>query len=405
MKKVFLDLGEQPIANGFILKDDINNEEFKYELKVCFDEDTKLITHLDYVDPPLMFNENYVYRGSMSKTMVEHFKKFSTDLKLTLTQYPFYKRGALTGDVKVLEIGSNDGVFLKNWSVENTIAVEPCGNFAEETNRIGYKTYNRFWDTETSNLIKESEGKQDLIFAANCICHIPDLDETFRGIHDLLSDKGVFIFEDPSLAEMINRNSYDQIYDEHPHIFSVISLKNILERNGLTIIRVDNLSVHGGSNRIWAQKTIDVDKVDGSVKNNIDYEEILGLNDYDTFLKWSSVIEKSKEDLVNMLNNIKKKGKKVISYGATSKSTTIFNYCGIDTNLIEYITDTTPEKQGKLSPGVHIPVVPPEMGFDDSVDYVFLGAWNFVNEIKEKESDFVKRGGKFITHVPLVKFE
>lgn len=404
MKKEFLNLGKQPIANGFRLKDN-KEDEFKYDLVVCFDEETKLVTHLEYVDPPLMFNDDYVYRGSMSKTMVEHFKNFSSDLKLTLMQSPFYKRGALNGDIKVLEIGSNDGVFLKNWSPENTIAVEPCGNFAEETNRIGYKTYNKFWDSETSELIKESEGEQDLIFAANCMCHIPNLDETFSSIRNLLSKNGVFVFEDPSLAEMINRNSYDQIYDEHPHIFSVIALKNILERNGLTIIKVDNLTVHGGSNRIWVQKTEDVQQVDNSVGNNLEYEEILGLGEYETFTKWSSVIEKSKEDLVNILKNIKKKGKKVISYGATSKSTTIFNYCGIDSSLIDYITDTTPEKQGKLSPGVHIPVVPPEIGFDNTVDYVFLGAWNFLDEIKKKEVDFVKNGGKFITHVPVVKFE
>ena len=208
MKKQFLDLGKQPIANGFLHKEEIK-DEFFFNLKVGFDEKTKLVTQMEYVDPPLMFNENYSYRGSMSKTMKKHFKELSQN----------FNRFS-----HILEIGSNDGVFLKNWDPKRAIAVEPCLNFAEETQDMGYITYPKFWTTELSETIKNNEGKRDIIFAANCICHIPDLDDAFRAVENLLTDKGVFVFEDPSLAEMINNNSYDQIYDEHPHIFSVISL-------------------------------------------------------------------------------------------------------------------------------------------------------------------------------------
>ena len=387
MKKQFLDLGKQPIANGFLYEEEIN-DEFFFNLKVGFDKKTKLVTQMEYVDPPLMFNENYSYRGSMSATMRHHFKNL---------------RSSFPSNWKVLEIGSNDGVFINGWDSKNAIAVEPCLNFAKETQDMGYITYPEFWTTELSETIKNNHGKRDLIFAANCICHIPNLDDAFKAVENLLNDKGVFIFEDPSLAEMINNNSYDQIYDEHPHIFSVIALDNLLKRNGLEIVKVDNLKVHGGSNRVHAMKT-GKGTVHKSVETNKAYERILGLDKFKTFRGFAQRVKQSKRDLVKLLKQCKKENKKVISYGATSKSTTIFNYCGIGPDLIQYITDTTPEKQHKLSPGVHIPILPPEEGFNDSVDYAYLGAWNFIKEISEKELEYLKKGGKFITHVPIVKF-
>jgi SAM-dependent methyltransferase len=389
MKVEFLNLGNQPIANKFIT--DKSSDEFFYELRVGFDPDTCLVTHMDYVDPPLMFNENYTYRGSISNTMKLHFKEFSDHVKQKVNP------------TTVLEIGSNDGVFLKNWNPITTCAVEPCGNFANETTELGYRTYSDFWSYDLSETIKFANGHMDLIFAANCICHIPDLDQTFKAVHNLLSDNGLFIFEDPSLAQMINNNSYDQIYDEHPHIFSVIALQRLLERNGLTIVHVDNLSVHGGSNRIWAMKTEHISNVDKSVYDNIEFESLLGLNDINTFHKFAKKVEQSKEDLVNLLRKCKQLGKKVISYGATSKSTTVFNYCGIDSSLIEYVIDTTPEKQNKYTPGSHIPIKNTD-GIESDVDVAYLGAWNFATEIMHKENEFIARGGKFITHVPLVKF-
>ena len=389
MLKKFLDLGKQPIANGFLFRDQIG-EEYFFNLGVAFDEETKLVTQTEYVDPPLMFNDEYVYRGSMSKTMREHFKKLSGVLWENDNPMP-----------KVLEIGSNDGVFLKHWPTDSTVAVEPCGNFAKETRRMGYKTYKEFWCTELAKEIKLVDGERDIIFAANCICHIPNLDEAFKAVNLLLKDDGVFIFEDPSLAEVINNNSYDQIYDEHPHVFSVIALDNLLNRCGLEIIKVENITVHGGSNRVYVMKK-GFGVVDVSVEQNKSYERVLGLDDFETFLRFAKRVEQSKEDLVRLLTKCKDEGKKVISYGASSKSTTIFNYCGIGPELLSYITDTTPEKQGKLSPGMHIPVIAPEQGFNNTVHFAYLGAWNFIKEIKDKEKDFVGGGGKFITHVPTI---
>lgn len=391
MKLEFLDLGKQPIANGFI-EGDIPEDEFFFNLKVVFDEETKLVSLAEFVKPELMFNDSYVYVSSMSKTMRDHFEDTALSFKKDFNP------------TKVMEIGSNDGVFIKNFDPSTTIAVEPCSNFAKITHEKGYQTYPSFWTTELSKKIVEENGKQDLIFSANCICHVQDLDDAFTAISQTLSDDGVFVFEDPSLQKMLSRNSYDQIYDEHAHIFSVIALNNVLKKHGMDIFRVDNLSVHGGSNRIYVKKTSNNNiKIENSVEENLALEKEEGLEDYERYLVFADFVARSKTNLLNLLRQYKDQNKKIVSYGATSKSTTVFNYCGISTNYIDCIVDTTPNKQGKLSPGTHIPVVSPEEGFNSEVDVAFLGAWNYEKEILEKEEQFLARGGQFVTHVPEVR--
>ena len=389
MKREFLNLGKQPIANRFLTKDEFDNEFF-FDLKVVFDEETKLVSLKEFVEPKMMFNENYTYHSSTSWPMKEHFRKVAETLSI------IYK------PVNVLEIGSNDGIFIKHFNPDTTVAVEPCRNFAEITTSMGYKTYNEFWNTKLAKSIKQNHTTMDLIYAANCICHVQDLDDVFSAVRELLSEDGIFVFEDPSLLRMMERGSYDQLYDEHAHIFSVTALDKILEKNGLSIFKVDNLSVHGGSNRIYARlsKAENIHKV--TVTTNLAEEKAFGLNNFETYKVFADRVNKSKNDLISMLKSLKLEGKKIVSYGATSKSTTVFNYCGIDDSLIDYIIDTTDDKQGKYSPGAHIPIVSPEKGFDESVDIAYLGAWNFKNVIMNKEVEFTKRGGKFITHVPEV---
>ena len=386
MKREFLDLGKQPIANKFLKEDEIK-DEFFFDLKVVFDEETKLVSMKDFVKPEMMFNEDYKYNTSLSTPMVNHFRETATMLDERFKP------------VNVMEIGSNDGPFIGHFDPTTAVCVEPCGNFADITYDMGYETYAEFWTTELSQKIKSECGNMDLIYSANCICHIQDLDDCFSAVANLLSEDGVFVFEDPSLLRMLERGSYDQIYDEHAHVFSVTALDNILKKNGLTLFDVDNLSVHGGSNRIYASKSSDV-VVKDSVTRNLMEEKQFGVDKFETYQIFAERIEKSKKDLVNLLTKLKDEGKKVISIGATSKSTTVFNYCGIGSDLIELITDTTPDKQGTLAPGSLIPVVDRDSVRLKEYDYAFLGAWNFKDLIANKEREFVENGGKFITHVP-----
>ena len=389
MKVKFLDLGRQPIANKFIESKNEASDEFLFNLGVTFDTDNFLVSLENFVKPELMFNENYVYHASQSQTMKDHFKEASDEFKLNFNTD------------RVLEIGSNDGVFLFNFSKSKAVAVEPCGNFARIIKKNGYKVYDKFWTSELASKINKKEGLFDVIYSANCMCHIQNLGDAFSGIAKSLSEDGVFIFEDPSLLNMINRNSYDQIYDEHAHIFSIIALKNLLLEHDLEIFRVESLSVHGGSHRVYTAK-IGKREIESSVRITIMKEKEAKLDKISAYTDFAKRVENSKIELVKLLNDFKAEGKKIVSYGATSKSTTVFNYCKINKNLIDYIVDTTPAKQNKLSPGMHIPVFSDEM-FDEKVDVAFLGAWNFYKEISKKEENFLKRGGVFVTHVPNVR--
>jgi methylation protein EvaC len=395
-KKEFLNLGKQPIANKFLRKNEFE-DEFFYNLKVVFDDDTKLVSLKDFVKPELMFNEDYVYHTSLSVPMVEHFKNTA---EMLMKEF---------NPLTVMEIGSNDGAFLKNWPNDYSIGVEPCDNFAKVTEDMGYQTYSEFWTTELSEKIKnDGHVDFDLIYAANCICHIQNLDECFAAVKNILSKNGVFVFEDPSLLRMLERGSYDQIYDEHAHIFSVTALDNILMNNGLKTFRVDNLLVHGGSNRIYVSHLpshtfLRNRPVELTVRENLNKEKDFGINNFQTYEMFSERVNKSKNDLVELLRELRFiRDKRIICIGATSKSTTVFNYCDIDESLIECITDTTPDKQGLLAPGSHIPVVDRESVNLNDYDYAFLGAWNFKDVIANKEREFVENGGKFITHVPEV---
>jgi len=387
MKIKFLDLGMQPIANNFLLPSEIK-DEFKFHLTVTFDTNTKLVSLGEFVPPARMFNDTYTYHSSGSNTMTNHFRDTAKILKTKFNPET------------VLEIGSNDGVFIKNFDSNSVVAVEPCGNFANITNALGYKTLEEFWTLPVAKQIVKENGSRDLIYAANCMCHIQNLSEAFSAIETCLSDNGVFVFEDPSLLQMLDRGSYDQIYDEHAHVFSITALKHLLANNGLQVFNVEKLSVHGGSNRVYACKTGTRD-IDASVRNSLSEEDAVGIYNVDTYHNFAKRVEQSKHQLLCLLLELKRRNFKIISYGATSKSTTVFNYCGIDDSLIDYIIDTTPSKQGKLSPGMHIPVVCRE-GNLSRVDYAFLGAWNYEEEICNKENDFLKTG-RFITHVPYVR--
>lgn len=383
-----LNLGMQPIANAFLNKEDIDKESF-YNLVATFNTETFHFSQKNIVNPSDMFTPTYAYFSSNSKPMISHFKKVSDELKLTINPK------------RVLEIGSNDGCFIKNFPTDTSVCVEPSNQLADITRELGYTSYNDFFGMDLIPKL-EKHGKFDLIYSANCICHIPDLDNVFSTVKNILDEKGCFVFEDPSLLKMIEKNSYDQIYDEHPHIFSVIFLEKLVDKHGLRIIKVDEIDTHGGSNRIWVTHYDNHDMVHPSVSDCVGNELDFGLDKLQTFIDFGNRVNQSRLELVSILHNIKQTGKKVLSYGATSKSTTVFNYCGIDSSLIECVSDTSDTKIGKLTPGSHIPIKNIKDVNLYDYDYIFLGAWNFKDYILKNEKKWYESGGRMITHVPKV---
>lgn len=384
-KENILDLGLQPIANKFLTYDELKDDEYFFPLTVSYDIKTGLVSLNHLVPPEKMFNEDYVYHSSGSKTMRDHFASTAELLE---------KRYSPTS---VLEIGSNDGAFLKNWDKSVAESVEPCGNFAELTRSLGYKTLTAFWNKETA---KELKKTYDLIYSANCFCHIHDLEDAFEAIKASLSKDGILVIEDPSLLKMVERCSYDQLYDEHAHIFSVYAISNIAKKAGLSVVNVDELNIHGGSNRIYIAHTGSVHKRSQKISNALFKEKQEGITSHTGLSDFQNRVSISMKKLRELLYGFKKEGHKIISYGATSKSTTVFNYCSLGVDIFDYIIDTTPDKIGKYSPGKHIPVIKYEGSIPEDVTIAFLGAWNFEKEILEKEQAFLERGGKFVTHIP-----
>ena len=393
MKKIFLRLGKQPLANSFLsnLSKKHLKKEFFYNLDVSFDFRNHLVSINKPVNPKMQYTDNYAHRASESITMRNAFRETAKKLQKRF-------------DPKViLEIGSNDGVFLRNFNKRSVIAVEPCKNLARITKKL-FRTYDEFWNLRLSDkLLKEKKGGIDLIFSANTISHIPNLEETFKGIYKILSKDGVLVMEDPSLLKVLKNNSYDQFYDEHVYVFSSLSVKKIIKKYGLRLFDIEHLSTHGGSNRYYICKEDGKYKSSSSLKKALKDEISNKLHKFDSYYKFSKRVNLSRKNLLNLMTELKKKKKKIISYGATYKSTTVFNYCKINSKIIDYVTDTTLNKQGKFTPGTHIKIISPKIGMNKTVDYAFLGAWNFKKEIFKKEKNFLKKGGKFITHVPKVK--
>ena len=386
--KKFLDLGNQPLANSYLTKKDLNKKEKKFKLVAGFNTKNYLVSIMNTVPKEKMFNDKYPYKSSESKTMQESFRNLSNNIKKRINPKT------------ILEIGSNDGAFIKNFNKKNTIGVEPCKNLAKITRKKGYQTFSEYWSIKLAKKITK-KGKVDLIYSANTLSHIQDLAGIFKAIRFALSEKGVLILEDPSLLECMKNVAYDQFYCEHIYVFSALALQNILEDYDLEIFDIENTKTHGGSNRYFIKNKSNVlYKIQPSVQSNFRREKKYGIHKFSTYQTFAKKVLKSKNKLNQIFNDLKIKKKKIIGYGATAKSCTVLNYCKINRSNIKYFYDTTSFKVNKYLPGTKIKVCKYKKLSTDEADYVFLGAWNFKDEIFKKEKEFIKNGGKFFTHVP-----
>ncbi len=275
---------------------------------------------------------------------------------------------------------------------------EPSKNVSDIANNHKIKSINKFYNRKNLDEASKFIGKTDVIFGANVICHIPDLVEFIKTSDKLLNSNGKIIFEEPYLGSMYKRTSYDQIYDEHIYIFSVSSVKKIFEMFDFEIIDAISQTTHGGSMRYVLQRKKNK-KVNKKIKNILENEKKQNIDSLKGALNFKENCEISKYRLIEKLREIKKKKKIICGYGATSKSTTILNYCNIGPDIIDCIFDTTPDKIGKFSPGQHIPILDHKLFSKKFYDYSFLFAWNHKREIEKKEKKYLKSGGKWITHL------
>ena len=388
----FMTFGKMPIANGFLSSPKPTDEYF-FELAPVFCDQCKTFQILEQPDPEKMFHDHYAFFSRTSKRIVQHFQEYAA----------WVKKNYLGTNPFVVELGSNDGILLENFARDGIahLGVEPSANVAKEAQKYGVKSVTEFFSPALAEKIVAEYGQADALMAANVMCHIPDLNQVAIGAKNLLKPTGVLIFEDPYLGDMVAKTSYDQIYDEHVYIFSAHAVANIFGRQGFELIDVKPQATHGGSMRyILAKKG--AREIQPAVSELLEKEKKQGLCSSETYQQFKSNCELSRKALVGILKKCKSENRRVVGYAATSKSTTVLNYCGIGPDLIDYICDTTPLKQNTYTPGTHIPVRAYEDFTKNYPDTALLFAWNHRDEIIQKEKAFVAQGGRFLTYVPLM---
>ena len=385
----FLDLGMQPSANRFLTKKNLNDEEYKYSLRVGLCSNCTMIQTLERPRKEEMFNDDYAYFTSSNAPMVNHFQEYAERVKSN-----FLNKSSV-----VVEVGSNDGVFLRHFSDYKHLGFEPSANVAEIAREKGVNCVCEFFNIENALRELESFGKADFVFIANVIGHVEELTIILQGVKACLSDKGQFVFEIYYLPEMLKRGTFDLIYDEHIFYYTLLNFNITLNRYGLELFDVEFIPVHGGSIRGYVSHLDAYEKSETLLKR-IEEERSKGLDTIAPLNKFAVKVAKIKDDLSSLVVGLKQQGHKIAGYGATAKSTTLLNYCDLTNNEIDYVVDSTPFKQGKYTPGSHIPILPEDEFTNNPPDYTILFAWNYQDAIMKKQEGY---SGKWIFIHPEVK--
>jgi methylation protein EvaC len=387
----FFDFGRQPISDAFLDPGWVDGEYF-FRLAVGACAACTMVQLLEEVPRDRMFHQEYPYRSSGSVVMAKHFKQVARRLLET----------ELTGpDPFLVEIGSNDGVMLKTLQEAGIrhLGVDPSGGATDAARAAGVRVRTEFFEESSALAIRAAETAADVIFSANTTSHIAYIDSVFRGVDVLLTDDGVFIFEERYLADIIGRGTFDQIYDEHFYLFSVRSVRNLAERFGFELVDAEHLPVHGGAIRYTLARAGKRTPTP-AVAEFLAQEEAARLTAPATLERFAARVGSIRDDLMTLLRRLHAEGRTVVGYGATAKSATAINYCGITADLVRFVCDSTATKQGKLMPGSHIPVRAPAAFADPYPDYALLFAWNHAEEIMAKEREFRRSGGRWILYVP-----
>lgn len=385
-----LDLGSMPPANAFLKKEDFAVEE-SFPLTVLFCKDCFLLQVPEVIDAAILFKD-YDYITSASKPLAEHFVEMGKVLK---------DRFISSKEDLMVEVGGNDGTLLGAIKDDcRVLNIDPAENIEALARERGVETMVAFFNQQIADAVRARYGGAKVVVANNVMAHIDDMRGIFSSVSSLLSDDGVFVFEVHWVGNLIGEGGFDQIYHEHLCYYSLLSLNTLVESAGLHIFDVEFVPIHGKSLRVFAGKKNEKIK---TVDEVFTLEKDMGLDNVDTFKSFSRKVKKNKADIFDTLSQLKNEGKKIAGYGAPAKGNTLLNFVGIGSDVVDYLTDTTPMKQGLYSPGMHIPVVAPNRLVLDKPDYILLLAWNYADAILKKEEALRANGVKFIIPVPEVK--
>ncbi|MEK6844138.1 MAG: NAD-dependent epimerase/dehydratase family protein, partial [Nanoarchaeota archaeon] len=383
-----LSLGKTPLANNLLSNEDLKLDEELFSLEMVYCNNCHLC-QLSYVVPPEKMFNNYLYVTSTTDTFKKHFENMAKSIANELR---------LTENSLVVDIGSNDGLLLKNFKkigINRVVGVEPAQNICEIARNDGIDTLCGFFDSSIVSNILNMKGKANLITANNVFAHVHNIGELTKNVKKLLAEDGVFVIEVQYLLDMIKDCIFDNIYHEHLSYFNVISLIEFFKGREMEIFNVEHVNTHGGSIRVFIQKKDGPYNVERSVNDFIEKERIFKIDKFETYQKFASQITGLRDRIRDFTIKAKSEGKTIIGYGAPAKATTLLNFYKLNNQFIDYIIEDNPLKQGKIIPGVRIPIIS-KQAMNKSPDYIYLLAWNFADEIMQKNAFLKQNGAKFV---------
>ena len=393
LKHDFVDLGYSPPSNSYRSKEEIDTPEIFFPLKVKVCEKCWLVQTQDFVQADLMFEEQYAYFSSTSKSWLQHAENYTEDI---------VNRLKLNKDSFVIEIASNDGYLLKNFIDRGIpcLGVEPTLGTAKVAQNLGIEVITEFFTNDLAKQLAKNNRYADLIIGNNVYAHLPDINDFTKGMKSILSSEGVITLEFPHLLNLIKFKQFDTIYHEHFSYLSLTAVSKIFDEYGLKVFDIKHIPTHGGSLRVFGCHKQSTRNIENSVSECISLEQDFGLTSLDIYQSFQTKINSIKYDFLLFLLNCAHKKKSVAGYGAAAKGNTLINYSGVKSDLINFVCDASVAKQGKYLPGSHIPILDPTALTENTPDYLLILPWNLADEVSDQLDYLRKRGTKFVTVIP-----